>query len=240
MQVKTTSGSGAGALGIIGTGLALALPNAKWIGWTLVVIGFFVFVFDIHLERGQLTSVGSAATLKQRFKRMWPQYLMVVCGIGFFVGLVAFLQLNVNPSPISSKEELAPKPGPLSGLTRPMLRERTITFAAQLRHFETEAKIRAPAFPIRPLSNIPADRVKELEEWQKKNVEYNAEFAEEWRSRYRLEAIELDNELRERLDHLPPPKMGEAGFNGIFTRNLAGPTPVMDVADYLEGLARRL
>jgi hypothetical protein len=28
---------------------------------------------------------------------MWPQYLMVVGGILFFVGLVAFLQKNVNP-----------------------------------------------------------------------------------------------------------------------------------------------
>jgi hypothetical protein len=96
MHIKTTSGSGGSALGIIGTGLALALPEAKWIGWTLVAIGLLVFVFDVHIERGQL-AVGSTATLKQRFRRMWPQYLMVVCGMGFFVGLVAFLQLNVRP-----------------------------------------------------------------------------------------------------------------------------------------------
>src|SRR3979409_226141 len=105
MHIKTTSGSGAGALGVIGTGLALALPDAKGIGWTLVVIGLLVFVFDVHMERGQIAAVGSPATLKQRFKRMWPQYLMMVCGIGFFVGLVAFFQLNVNPP---KKDEMPP------------------------------------------------------------------------------------------------------------------------------------
>ncbi len=73
MHLKTTSGSGDGALGIIGTGLALALPDAKWIGWTLVGIGLVVFVFDIHIERGQLaSSIKSTATFKKRFKRMWP------------------------------------------------------------------------------------------------------------------------------------------------------------------------
>jgi hypothetical protein len=96
MRFKTTSGSGAGALGIIGTGLALALPDAKWIGWTLVGIGLLVFVFDVHIERGQI-AVASSVSLKERFQRMWPQYVMAICGIGFFVGLVAFLQLNVSP-----------------------------------------------------------------------------------------------------------------------------------------------
>jgi hypothetical protein len=113
MRFKTTSGSGAGAFGIIGTGLALALPDEKWIGWTLVVIGFFVFVFDIHLERGQFASVGSTASFKNRFKRMWPQYLMVFAGCLFFVGFIGFLQTNVEPP----KEQARP-PEPQKGVIK--------------------------------------------------------------------------------------------------------------------------
>jgi hypothetical protein len=59
MQVKTTSGSGAAGLGVIGTGLALALPDAKWIGWLLVAMGLLVFLFDIRIERGQIRAGGS-------------------------------------------------------------------------------------------------------------------------------------------------------------------------------------
>jgi len=97
MQVKTTSGSGAAGLGIIGTGLALALPDAKWIGWALVVAGLFVFIFDIRLERGHI-AVGSSKSVRERLRRMWPQYLMILSGALFFVGLIGFLQLNVTPS----------------------------------------------------------------------------------------------------------------------------------------------
>jgi hypothetical protein len=98
MQIKTTSGSGSAGLGIVGTGLALALPRAEWIGWLLVVAGLFVFAFDVRIERGHV-EVGSPQSLRKRLKRMWPQYLMVLSGAVFFVGLVGFLQLNVTPPP---------------------------------------------------------------------------------------------------------------------------------------------
>ncbi|MCP3370766.1 hypothetical protein [Bradyrhizobium cajani] len=97
MQVRTASGSVAAGLGIIGSGLAWALPEVKWLGWLMVAAGFFVFLFDIRLERGQL-AVGSPQPMRQRLRTMWPEYLMVISGCGFFVGLVAFLQLNAAPS----------------------------------------------------------------------------------------------------------------------------------------------
>ncbi len=109
MHVKTTSGSGAAGLGIIGTGLALALPDAKWIGWLLVVAGLFVFIFDIRLERGHI-AVGSSKSVRERLKRMWPQYLMVFSGCLFFVGLVGFLQLNVSPPEKPVTEDTKPSP----------------------------------------------------------------------------------------------------------------------------------
>jgi hypothetical protein len=39
MHVQTTSGSAGAAFGIIGTGVALALPDEKWIGWIIAAIG---------------------------------------------------------------------------------------------------------------------------------------------------------------------------------------------------------
>src|SRR5258708_27208753 len=36
-------------------------------------------------------------------KRMWPQYLMAASAVLFFVGLVAFLQMNVAPPKSSRK-----------------------------------------------------------------------------------------------------------------------------------------
>jgi len=108
MQVKTTSGSGAAGLGIVGTGLALALPEVKWIGWLLVLAGLLVFAFDVRLERGQV-AFGSPQSLWQRLKRMWPQYLMTLAALLFFVGLVGFLQLNVTPPKAKERAENLPE-----------------------------------------------------------------------------------------------------------------------------------
>jgi hypothetical protein len=52
--------------------------------------------------------VGAASWLWRRVDRMWPQYLMAFAGCLFFVGLVAFLQTNVEKS-----ETGAPPEGPL-------------------------------------------------------------------------------------------------------------------------------
>jgi hypothetical protein len=90
MQFKTTSGSGAAGLGIIGTGLAMALPEAKFIGWALVVAGLFVFAFDIRIERGHI-AIGSSKSLRKRMLAIWPQLLMGVSVVGFAVGLAAYL-----------------------------------------------------------------------------------------------------------------------------------------------------
>jgi hypothetical protein len=119
MQIKTTSGSGSAGLGIIGTGLALALPRAEWIGWLLVLAGFLVFVLDVRIERGHV-AVGSPQSLQKRLRLMWPQYLMVFSGMLFFVGLIGFLQLNVIP-PLAEKEKTAATPSPESAPSRPVV-----------------------------------------------------------------------------------------------------------------------
>ena len=50
MQIRTTAGSGAAGLGIIGTGLTVALPEEKWIGWLVVGVGIAVFMFDVRID----------------------------------------------------------------------------------------------------------------------------------------------------------------------------------------------
>ena len=57
---------------------------------------------------------GLGASRPGGFKRMWPQYLMVFAGCLFFVGLVAFLQINVekpNADDLAAVHDL-PKPSP--------------------------------------------------------------------------------------------------------------------------------
>jgi hypothetical protein len=52
MRVETSPGSAAAALGVIGTGLAWALPDEKWIGWLIVLIGVLVFCLMFELMDG--------------------------------------------------------------------------------------------------------------------------------------------------------------------------------------------
>ena len=54
MRLRTSSGSFSGGLGIVGTGVALMFPDAKWLGALLVIAGTLIFVFDVHFERGKL------------------------------------------------------------------------------------------------------------------------------------------------------------------------------------------
>lgn len=46
MRVDVVSGS----LGIVGTGLAMALPEQRWIGWLIVFLGIVVFIFSVRNE----------------------------------------------------------------------------------------------------------------------------------------------------------------------------------------------
>lgn len=96
MRASVTSGSLFNGLAIIGTGAAVSFPEQRWIGGIIILIGVSALIFDIRVERGHV-AIGSPQTLGKRLKRVWPQYLMLVCAIGFFIGLIAFLQINVTP-----------------------------------------------------------------------------------------------------------------------------------------------
>jgi hypothetical protein len=93
-------------LAVMGIGIALfmGLPPPWWsdmsprlvhfgvsLGVILIFVGAFL-VLTAARDRHHLYFGG----FKRRLRRMWPQYLMLVCGIGFFIGLVGFLQINVD------------------------------------------------------------------------------------------------------------------------------------------------
>ncbi len=94
-------------LTVIGIGITpfLGLPPAWWpamppllvhlgigFGGMLVLVGLYLASTHPRAHSGS-----PPGYLERRIKKMWPQYLMTLSGIGFFVGLIAFLQLNVAP-----------------------------------------------------------------------------------------------------------------------------------------------
>jgi hypothetical protein len=99
-HVQTTSGSGAAALGIIGTGLALALPDDKWIGWILVAAGLLVFLFDVRIEGWHVR----AGRLRDTRLNTWGPWVLIIGGpvLGF-----AWLYLGPTARPTGD-------PGPIS------------------------------------------------------------------------------------------------------------------------------
>ena len=252
MQIKTTSGSGAAGLGIVGTGLALALPDIKWIGWLLVAAGLFVFLFDVRIERGHV-AVGSPQSLRQRLKRMWPQYLMGLSGVLFLVGLVGFLQLNVDPPTPSKNIEPNSNSGPLAGLTNSQLRERARTFAQGLRRFEDERGATNSRLDDECRNKLPkiSDQAERTKQWSicsDDMIRRRNEFRSEYMTNYRSEAVLIREELTRRLDNLPMPptthpfgeaqiSMAREAFEG---GNLAGMNPLGAAADLIEYWAARL
>jgi hypothetical protein len=97
MKIEVVSGSVGTGLGIVGTGLAYAMPEAKWIGWPLIVLGMLILVFDIRFERGQIVAGRS------RLYQVGP-WMLIVLG-----PLLGFLWLYVQtdrPSPVAKLAEL--------------------------------------------------------------------------------------------------------------------------------------
>ena len=95
------------------TFLALAFPNLS----QLLTIPAAVACFGLTSYFVWPDIREFLASPRWGLKQMWPQYLMIICGIGFFVGLVAFLQFSAAPSP---KEDQASKTTP--DPTRPRLK----------------------------------------------------------------------------------------------------------------------
>jgi hypothetical protein len=95
MRLNLTSGSLFNGLIAIGGGLTAMYPEAKWIGAGLVLAGILLLIFDVHFERGHI-EIPDRKTFGERLKHMWPQYIMAFGAVCFLIGLVIFLQNNVE------------------------------------------------------------------------------------------------------------------------------------------------
>jgi hypothetical protein len=82
-----------------------------------VLVGFLYAILAFVLVWGLAPAI-KRRVCQRGFRRMWPQYLMVISGGAFFVGLVAFLQMSARPdeSSTSGKHVSAPAPVPASVL----------------------------------------------------------------------------------------------------------------------------
>jgi hypothetical protein len=58
MQFRLESGSAAAALGLAGTGVALAFPEQRWLGFILIAFAVVVFLFDLRVEHGGIEAGG--------------------------------------------------------------------------------------------------------------------------------------------------------------------------------------
>jgi hypothetical protein len=70
MRFTVSNGSLSGSLGLGGTGIALMLPEQKWIGAVLIVLSVLIFLFDVRVTRGSVHA-GSEVSLWQRIKARW-------------------------------------------------------------------------------------------------------------------------------------------------------------------------
>lgn len=90
-------------LGLGGGGALFVLPHpyADYVGWTLIVISVLgLLLLWLHHSKGR------------RGKQMWPQYLMILSGVLFFVGLFAFLQTR-------KEDEATAPPKPAEAAEKP-------------------------------------------------------------------------------------------------------------------------
>jgi hypothetical protein len=52
--MRIPSGAISTLIGLCGTGLAVALPDARWIGWAIIGIAAVLFIFQVAFENGAI------------------------------------------------------------------------------------------------------------------------------------------------------------------------------------------
>jgi hypothetical protein len=118
MQIRIGSGSFSTGLGVIGTGLAMAFPDQKWIGFVLIAIGLLIFLFDIRFEHGEMESgdrrLGRLIHSADPKRRMIALLGMIIFGLGF-IGCTA---VYFWPKSVARPERSAQIP-PVQSLATP-------------------------------------------------------------------------------------------------------------------------
>jgi hypothetical protein len=85
MRINVTSGSLFNGLAIIGTGIAVMLPDQRWIGGLIILVGILAVVFDIKIERGQV-EVGTPKSLGKRVREMARHVMTGVAILAVVIG----------------------------------------------------------------------------------------------------------------------------------------------------------
>ena len=94
MRLKTSSSSVATLVGLVGTGLIGMFPDAKWIGGCVIVAGILIFLYDLHIDNGQIET-GSPKLAGARFVQVWPQILKIAVIGALVIGLGWLLWLSI-------------------------------------------------------------------------------------------------------------------------------------------------
>lgn len=89
MRLKVSTGTASIGIGVLGAGVQIVAPDAKWFGWLLIIAGVLMFFFDVHVE-GARVLVGRAqqsfeTRLRSGFARVranWLTALLILVAIG--------------------------------------------------------------------------------------------------------------------------------------------------------------
>ena len=126
----------------------------------------------------------------------------------------------------------------IQDLSNPELRERTIKICNAMRDFENNYKIQRDN--LLNTRFVHGTKEQELQAWQsmtKGLSQLNNTYQNEFNKRYLGEAVSYRDELIRRLNILPPNDERDViALQGM----LAGPSPINDLAIYLEKFARQL
>src|SRR6516164_6046683 len=99
MEEQTKIGTGAAA----GIALMALLEPHFFEPYPKITAAIYIVLIAVTIWGFAPPFLRFARELSRRFRTMWPQYLMVLAGILFFIGLVAFLQMSAT----TSKEPVA-------------------------------------------------------------------------------------------------------------------------------------
>ncbi len=163
-------------------------------------------------------------------------------------GLCCFWPVIITRKPLTNQERIgSPQTNEFAGHTNNQLRQRVITFAREMRVFESDYKAKRPQ--MEPLWGSTQQEIRE--NWSRHIAQSHALSEAEkvhFRNNFLGEARSLRDELSKRLgiSTVAESPTSYANMEENMVAHtlkfgmLAGPSPVSDIADYLEKLARAL
>lgn len=95
---RITSGSLFGGLSVIGAGAAIYLPEARWIGLILIVVGVLMLFFNIEYDRGHF-EFGTQQSLRKRLLSVVPTLLVLTVILVVLFGLFWYSQSSQVTNP---------------------------------------------------------------------------------------------------------------------------------------------